>query len=164
MDIDSRSFKFPPMAHAMRINTERRVQILNTRLRTRIVLRRSMKILPPRRWKAVETFCFLLFRPVKKLCARPSKILGGVSNRVQPPCTRNVARCRDTYKPANAQRLPRLLSFPPPDTIHRLFNARDNPLPPFHRTLSRRRRIFAYAVGGASNEFYEPAYRLHGLI
>lgn len=34
----------------------------------------------------------------------------------------------------------------------------------FHRTLSRRRWIFAYAVGGASNEFYEPAYRLHGLI
>lgn len=76
--------------------------------------------------------------------------------------TKRGARRRDTYKPANAQRLP----LPPSqrhDPTDCLMHATIPP-PPFHRTLSRRRWIFAYAVGGASNEFYEPAYRLHGLI
>lgn len=79
-----------------------------------------------------------------------------------PLYTKRGARRGDTYKPANAQRLP----LPPPqghDPTDCLMHATIPP-PPFHRTLSRRRWIFAYAVGGASNEFYEPAYRLHGLI
>lgn len=100
-------------------------------MNTRLPGQDRPSFLPPRSASGRNLLLLPCFpAPRGKICALPSKILGGVSNRVQPPCTRNVVHAAGTRTNPRMHSVC-LASSPSPTGTrsHRLFNARDNPPP-----------------------------------